>query len=58
MTDASSYSLGAILRQQQSDGSNRPVAYISRTLTNVEYAKIEKEALVITWACDRFRDYL
>ena len=59
-TDASSYGLGAVLRQKQDDDQWRPVAYASRAMTPTEqrYAQIEKEALGITWASERFADYL
>ena len=34
--------------------------FISRAFTPVEcrYAQIEKEALALTWACERFSDYI
>ena len=46
--------------QKQDDGQMKPVAYASRALTPTEqrYATIEKEGLGITWACERFRDFL
>ncbi|KAI3380790.1 hypothetical protein SNEBB_010510, partial [Seison nebaliae] len=57
--DSSSHGLGAVLLQQVS-GTWRPVAYASRSLIPAEtrYAVIEKEALAITWACERFSQYL
>ena len=58
--DASSFGLGAVLLQRQPEGQMKPVAYISRSMTPTEqrYAQIEKEALALTWACERFSDYL
>ena len=57
--DASSYGLGAILLQQ-SDSAWRPVGYASRAMmgTVTRYAQIEKEALAVTWACERFSNYM
>ena len=57
--DASAYGLGAVLRQKQPDGSLRPIVYVSRAMTECEqrYAQIEKEALALTWACERLNQY-
>ena len=56
--DASSYGLGAVLRQYDK-GFLKPVAYASRSMSETEqrYAQIEKEALAITWACEKFSNY-
>jgi hypothetical protein len=58
--DSSSHGLGAVLQQQQPDGTWRPVFYASRSLTDVErrYAQIEKECLALTWACERLSDFI
>ena len=57
--DSSCFALGAALLQQEREGW-RPVAYLSRALTDTEkrYAQMEKEALAITWACERLDFYL
>ena len=59
-SDASSYGLGGVLLQKQQSGEWKPVMFASRILTTTDqrYAQIEKEALGVTWACERFRDYL
>ena len=56
--DASSHGLGAVLLQNQKK-EWRPVAYASRSMSETEtrYAQIEKEALAITWACEKFSTY-
>ena len=57
--DASSYGLGAVLLQEH-NSVGKPVAYASRSMTKTEtrYAQVEKEALAITWACDKFATYI
>ena len=57
--DASSYRLGAVLLQYHSD-TWKPVAFASRLLTDTEcrYAQIKKEALALTWTCEKFSEYV
>ena len=42
------------------NGDRKVVAYASRSKTDCEsrYLQIEKEALALTWACDRFAQYV
>ena len=58
--DASSFGLGAVLLQQKGYSNWRPVVYASRSLTETErrYSQIEKEALAVTWSCEKFSNYL
>lgn len=58
-TDASNYALGAVLLQG-SGAEEHPIEYASRLLTKAEanYSTIEREALAIVWALDKFRAYI
>ena len=58
--DSSSFGVGAVLEQPNKEGLWKPIAYASRSLSESEkrLAQIEKEALAITWASDRFSSYI
>ena len=62
-SDANKDGLGALLLQQHKVGVEcvwKPVAYASRSMTSAEtrYAQIEKELLSITFACERFHQFI
>ena len=58
--DASEYRLGAVLSHKMSDESERPIEYVSCTLSPSEhnYSQLEKEALSCIFGIKRFHDYL
>jgi hypothetical protein len=59
MCDASDYVVGTVLGQTK-DKKHHAIAYASNTLTGpqLNYARTEKELLVVVFAIDKFRSYL
>ena len=59
-TDASKESLGAVLSQLDEDGSERVIAYYSKSMTQPErnYCVTRKELLAVVRAVGHFRPYL
>ena len=58
--DASPYGVGAVLCHIMKDGSKRPVAHASRTLSTAErnYGHLDKEALAVVFALKKSHQFL
>ena len=58
--DASNVGIDAVLFHRFPDGRERPVANASKTLTDAQrkYSQIQKEALSIVFALQKFHQYL
>eukprot|EP00741_Cyanophora_paradoxa_P024672 tig00022104_g23821.t1 len=59
-TDWSKRAMGAVLMQEDKDGRERPIAFISRTLTNMErkyQSPTEGECIAVLWAVKVWHHY-
>ncbi|KFD62002.1 hypothetical protein M514_25812 [Trichuris suis] len=58
--NASEVRIGAVLFHRYADGSERPIANVSKTLTESQrrYSQVEKEALAMIFALRKFHQFL
>lgn len=58
--DSSDYAIGALLAQMTDNKTEKPVAFLSCKLTEVQrnWAAIEKEAYAVIWALNKFKIWI
>ena len=57
--DVSSVGIGAILSHRYGDGSEKPVGFVSRSLSEAEQmSQVEREALALVFGVTKFHQYL
>lgn len=59
-TDACDYAIGGILCQEDDEGIERPIQYVSAQLTSTQrrWGTVEKEAFAVVYCLDKLRCYL